>query len=142
MNIYEIRVQATLAELELAVRRFAPAVTSGSPVFLTVGGYDDDPRDLSEIPEVSDLMQRVIDSGLIALLGNNEDAFAEEAEPPPFIDAMRCFFLAKGAMIPTVGGGAVGYGTPAIGQEFDDTLRAAREKIAGLLPTPEGRGDA
>lgn len=141
LNIYEVKAETDLAELEQAVVRLAPVVTSGGAVFLAVGGYDEDPRDIAEIPEVAEVLQRVIDSGLIALLGSN-DQFDVPARQVPFIDRTRCYLLAKGGMLPVAGGGALGYGTPAIAEELQRTMEDAKRKVALLLERSKGGPNA
>ncbi len=41
------------------------------PVFFTISGHDDDPRDLWEIPEALDLMKRMWEVGFVSLLRPN-----------------------------------------------------------------------
>lgn len=41
------------------------------PTYCTISGFDDDPRDLWEIPEAADLMKRLWDVGFACLLHGN-----------------------------------------------------------------------
>jgi len=57
----------SLAELRGLAVKLMPSVGSEGYAIL-VGGYDDDPRELYQIPEVIDLFKRVIKSGLLSVL--------------------------------------------------------------------------
>lgn len=65
----------TRVDLDRFVRDLGPQVISGriAPALLTINGYNHDPRELWQIPEVRALCQRVEASGLISLLHLNLD---------------------------------------------------------------------
>lgn len=73
LHVNRISVRHTIPELQDTIRRFGPDILSRrrAPMHLTVDGYDLDPRELHEIPEVIELYKRVIESGLISLLAVN-----------------------------------------------------------------------
>jgi hypothetical protein len=126
--VYEVDTTVTKPELEDAVRRLGRGVLdSGRPYYMLIGGFDEDARELWEIPEVAALCQRIIDSGFIGLLGDNE-----ELGRPGFVDARMCFALAKGSMVTHEGMGQV-FQTEALNIEFIQALGAANETVDRLL---------
>jgi hypothetical protein len=132
LRMYEVGTDATIEELEQSVRGLGPEVVrTQKPFFVVVRGYDDDPRELNVIPEVAELMQRLIDSGFIGLLGDNADLGAGNSNP--LIDAKMCFLLSKGLVVRAPEGNVLQF-TPAILEEFEKTLRVANEKV-NLLST-------
>lgn len=72
-HVLDLLPTLTTAELERIVQNCGDEIVSAkrSPLLLTINGYNDDPRELWEIPEVRALCQRVESSGLIGLLHVN-----------------------------------------------------------------------
>jgi hypothetical protein len=71
IKLVEIRVSTTDEELVEMMAGMAKALSSATQrrgFVLTVGGYDDDPRELDQIPEVVNLLKRIYSTGLIAFL--------------------------------------------------------------------------
>ncbi len=135
LRIYQLDVSTTIEELEASVRKFgADVLATGEPYYALVSGYDDDPRELSQIPEVADLCQRVIDSGFIGLLGDNAEIDVDKENP--FIDMHMCFQLAKGGLISNPAGGGLAFLTPEMAKEFLRVMDAANTKVDQLLAEP------
>lgn len=68
-------VRSTIEDLHAYMRRYGREVLAEryAPIRVTVNGFNDDPRELWEIPQVVELCQRVIDSGLLSLLSCDPD---------------------------------------------------------------------
>jgi hypothetical protein len=132
LRIYELDISATTEELECAVRRLGPDVLrTNKPFYMAVAGFDENRRELREIPEVSALMQRVIDSGFFGLLG--DDAAIPDLQGA-LIDMHRCFALAKGAMRTNRRSGQGEFWiTPEFAEEFLEALGNANRKVDRLL---------
>jgi len=71
-RVHTLHSSNTLEDLVETVRRLGPDILeTGVPMYVLVGGYDHDARELGDIPEVRQLCQRVMDSGLASLLHLN-----------------------------------------------------------------------
>lgn len=78
-DVRAVSTRMTVEVLQGLIRELGPAILDGRHprLHLTVDGYGDDPRELWEIPEVRQLLERVISTGLIGLLAMN----FEERDP-------------------------------------------------------------
>ena len=136
LRIYEVGVEATTEELENSVRQGGPnVIAEGNPFYITVSGFDDDPRELSEIPEVAALCQRIIDSGFFGLVGDNADLGVDKTNE--LVDMHICYHLAKGSLLKTGGGWGRAFMTPEVAKDFLATTEAANEKVNRLLAEPK-----
>ena len=72
-HINQIDHRATLDDLRATILGLGPRVLQGElpPIHVTISGYDNDTRELWEIPEAVALCKRIIDSGLIAIMAVN-----------------------------------------------------------------------
>lgn len=138
LRLFELHSSDTLQELEESTRKAAPAVLAdGVPFYASVSGYDNDPRELWEVPAVKELFERVIASGMIGLLGDNE-SIGQPGGVAGFIDSLGAFLLARGAVLPGLGGpGGGSFLTPDTMKEYRLVLATANEKVDQLVA--EGR---
>jgi hypothetical protein len=135
LRVFELHSTDTLEELEASTREAAPKVLADkNPFYATVSGYDHDPRELWQVPEVVALFERVIASGMIGLLGDNRE-LGDKSAIGGFIDYRGAFLLARGAVIasdvPEQGGRA--WLTPEMQKEMIAVLETANEKVDQLL---------
>lgn len=71
-RLHTVFVGNTLADLHGTVRTLGREIMrSQVPIYLEVGGYDHDSRELGDIPEVQSLCERLIESGLISFMHVN-----------------------------------------------------------------------
>ena len=129
LQVYELDASATVEELEEAVRQLGPSVLeSGNPFYVSVRGFDQDPRELWEIPEVSELCKRMIESGFFGLMGDNEELGTQG-----FMDARMCHALARGTMQSDTAGHGVVHRSSEIARDMLETFEAANKKVDALL---------
>lgn len=101
LRLFGFHVELSSADLEDEVRLNHPRVVrDGAPMYCSVSGYDYDPRELWEIPEVVRLCQRIVDSGWLSLLRVNLDD-----RHPAFWGAWDVYATARGLFKRGVGGG-------------------------------------
>lgn len=118
----------TVAELEDQIRVLAPDILSGKeqPFYMSITGYDNDPRGLWDIPEAREFCQRVIDSGFVGLL-------VVETDLEEQLGALGCFMLARGLMVSANARLGVGMMTDELVDELKDCVVAAREKVTRMV---------
>lgn len=78
---------------EVVVKMFPCVANENVPFTLFVSGYDDDPRELWEIPEVVDFFHRCIDAGVISLLPFSTMV---TPNPVPGLGALEVWLMAHG----------------------------------------------
>lgn len=67
LKIVAVETHQTNEELQDMACKLSKLV-DGEGFFLTISGYDDDPRELWEIPEAIDLCQRIVKTSLVSVL--------------------------------------------------------------------------
>jgi hypothetical protein len=109
LKIIALEASQTNEELQDMAYKLRQALQAEGPeaegFFMTISGYDDDSRELWEIPEAIDLCERVIKTGLISLLNLSSrvkelmpERFQHIDEPGPGIGALEVWVFAKGKM--------------------------------------------
>jgi len=110
LKIIALETHQTDEELQDMTYKLRQALLAEGPepegFFMTISGYDDDPRELWEIPEAVDLCQRVVKTGLIALLNLSSrvkelmpERFQECEGPGPGLGALEVWVFAKEKMV-------------------------------------------
>lgn len=127
----------TLPTLVGAIADYAPKLrATGKSLFLSISGYDHDPRELHQIPEVRALCQRIVESGFIDLLG---DAEAIGDTQRIYIDRLSCWLMAQDAVLLGQGGrGGQLHVSPAMHEEFARVLEGARAKVDRIVTSKGG----
>lgn len=94
--IYQIEKDLTDAEFIEVIRKFWPIVsTKNRGVYSSIFGYDEDPRELWQIPEVKILCERLVNLGFISIL-EPTTLFTEEKGFDAFFGALEIWALSKG----------------------------------------------
>jgi len=109
MNEYDIKIIAVEAnqtneELQDMACKLSKVVDDEG-FFLTISGYDDDPRELWEIPEAIDLCQRIVKTGLVCVLETSSqikelmpERFRDIDAPGPGLGAFEVWIFGEGKM--------------------------------------------
>jgi len=72
LGLYRLHTALTAADLREEVLRLGPRVIAHeTPYYCSVDGYDKDPRELWQVPEVIALCRRIVESGLLSLMELN-----------------------------------------------------------------------
>jgi hypothetical protein len=74
-NAAVLDISMTRADIEEYMRRLFRA--GHYPTFFSISGFDDDPRDLWEIPETLELFDRMWECGFVSLLQPNVPGYDE-----------------------------------------------------------------
>jgi hypothetical protein len=132
VNVY-LTTSYTLNELSDLIAEWGPKLrtAAGGAAYLSIGGYDNDPRELHQIPEVRALCGRVVDSGFIALVGDAADIGDEQHY---LIDRRMCWLISRDAILPGPDGrGGRAHISPAMHDEYDRTIEIAQAKVTRIL---------
>lgn len=126
-----LTVDMTDEELKECIHRMYPLCQSEAKGFtLTISGYDDDPRELWEIPEAVKFCQKLLDIGFPAVLdiGSRHD----DLPGHPGFGLIEIWFVASGR-IKKKGDVIV---TPEDYKTAMKMMIAANEKVAKILAEP------
>jgi hypothetical protein len=105
LALVEIRLDPSCESSVVELRRLAAGIIPRSEdghhlIYASVLGYDDDPRELHEVPEVTALMNRVIESEFFAWLRPNEPYETAEQRVPHLLGGWDVWALAHGLFRP------------------------------------------
>lgn len=131
VEIVALNVGSTTEDLRSYVRTHGRRLRTAA-TYATVNGYDNDPRELWQIPEVVALCERVIESGLISLFHSNL-----EDRVPMLWGAWDVYMAATGSIRPVRRSGqtsGICEPSPLVFEAFvNDVLPAATARVDALL---------
>jgi len=136
LKVIALEVRQTNEDLQDMAHKLYPTMKNDEEgFFLTISGYDDDPRELWQIPETIDLCQRIVKTGLVALLNTSSqikdlmpERFQEIDGPGPGLGAFEVWIFGEGKMQP---GGAV-FGLDTM-KDFYNMLDGANDTLNKLF---------
>lgn len=98
MNFCSFTTDMTDAELHECIHKMRPRVTESKTGFLlTISNYDDDPRDLWEIPEAVAFCKRLIDIGMGSMLDLSSAMYAQKLGLPAVgFGLIEVMYMAEG----------------------------------------------
>ena len=121
-NVLVVEPRLSDHELRQSIIQFG---RKGKPVWVSCFGYDDDPRELWEVPEVVTLFKRMIDMGMLSIMWPNVPG-AEDYDPHPLgLGALQLWAIATGQM-------KKGGCHPDL-QEFLRVLKESNKKCEALI---------
>jgi hypothetical protein len=83
---------AELRGMTAAMRKLA--LDTNNPFWLLIHGYDDDQRELWEIPEVAELCRRLVEVGFIAVM----HVAQKPNDPDVALSALQVWLMSKGML--------------------------------------------
>jgi len=130
LNFCSLSIDMTDDELKECIHKMHPrCIETGKGFYLTINGYDHDPREIWEIPEVVPFFQKLIDIGFVGLL---EACTADDKAMSGF-GVLEVLFVANGNMLKNKGNYSIGKEEIKLAiKMYDD----ANPKISGILSEP------
>tara|TARA_Y100000034_G_scaffold136085_2_gene210722 strand:+ start:1131 stop:1658 length:528 start_codon:yes stop_codon:yes gene_type:complete len=147
-----LRADMTQERIHACMKEIAPTVIrKNQGCVITVDGYDNDERELYDIPEVVDLFKRLMAEGFISLLevSTSIEEMAPEGMPVPFpgLGALEVWAMSEQKYNEWFGGGWVEHGERRQGQVatveikrfLDEVLMESNAKAQAITAELRGR---